>query len=100
MFENAKEFFDGVFDEFDDLREKIDKMLFKELPDLIEKWDFNSRPLDANEIREARKVFRDKLNYDKIKIIEGNELPNFLDDLGRIIKKCQNELFLNIMPLH
>jgi len=47
----------------------------------------NSRPLSPYEIDESRKAFGDNLNYEDIRIFEGNRLPNFLDDFGRLIKK-------------
>jgi hypothetical protein len=47
----------------------------------------NSRPLSPYEIDESRKAFGDNLKYEEIRIFEGNRLPNFLDDFGRLIKK-------------
>lgn len=87
MLENAKGFFEDVAEEMDEYKDKIIEMLFEKLPLLIEKWDFDSRRLETHEIAEARKVFGDKFNYEDIRIFEGNELPNFLDDIGNIIKK-------------
>ncbi len=87
MFENAKDFFEDAAEEIEEFKEKVVDVLFENLPDLIERWDFDSRHLEAHEIREAQKVFGDKFNYEDIRIFEGHELPNFLDDIGNIIKK-------------
>jgi hypothetical protein len=87
MLEDAKEFFEDIAEEIEEFKDKIVELLFEKLPDLIEKWDFDSRRLAQHEITEAKKVFGDKFNYADIRIFEGNELPNFLDDIGNIIKK-------------
>lgn len=86
MFDNVNDFFKNVSEELDELGDKVTDALFKELPNLIKKWKFTSRHLTPHEINEARRVFGSKLDYDEVRIFEGNELPNFLDDIGNIIK--------------
>lgn len=54
---------------------------------LKSKFGFNARSLTPFERQEARKVFGSKLNYEKIRVFEGAQLPNFLDDIGRLIKQ-------------
>ncbi len=87
MLDDAKDFFDDVLDELDEFKDKVIETLFEKLPALIEKWDFDSRKLAPHEIREAKRVFGENFDYASIRIFEGNELPNFLDDIGNIIKK-------------
>lgn len=87
MLEDAKDFFEDIAEEFEELKDKVVEILFEKLPNLIDKWDFDSRHLEPHEIIEAKKVFGDKLDYEDIRIFEGTELPNFLDDIGNIIKK-------------
>ena len=87
MFDSAKDFFEDIAEELDEFKEKIEKTLFEKLPGLIDKWNFDSRSMTAYEITEAKKVFGDKLNYAEIRVFSGTELPNFIDDIGNIIKK-------------
>ena len=54
---------------------------------LVRKFGFKARELTDFEIHEARQIFGDRLDYGKIRIFEGAKLPNFLDDIGRFIKK-------------
>lgn len=90
MFDSAKDFFndlsDDIAEEFGEAREKIIEALFEKLPALIDKWDFDSRSLEPHEIRAAQTIFGDNLKYDEIRVFAGTELPNFLDDIGNIIK--------------
>ncbi len=51
------------------------------------RFGFKSRALTAFERKEAKKVFGTKLDYDRIRIFEGAQLPNLLDDLGRLLKQ-------------
>ena len=87
MLEDVKEFLDDVIEEMDEFKEKVIEILFERLPEIIDKWDFDSRRLDAHEISEAKKVFGEKFDYESVRIFEGNELPNLLDDIGNIVKK-------------
>jgi len=87
MFDDAKDFFEDIAEELEEFKEKVEEMLFEKLPDLVDKWDFDTRKLTAHEIAEAKKVFGDKLDYDEIRICAGTELPNFIDDIGKFIKK-------------
>ena len=91
MFDDAKDFFEDiaeeVTEELDEFKEKIEEALFEKLPALIDKWDFDSRNMTTYEITEAKKVFGETLDYDDIRIFSGTELPNFIDDIGRFIKK-------------
>jgi hypothetical protein len=48
--------------------------------------NFTHRDLTLAEIQVSRAVLADKIDYQKVKIFEGNNLPNFLDDIGRLIK--------------
>jgi len=85
--EEAKEFIEDVKEEFDELRENVIEFLTQKLPALVDQWDFEARPLAPHEVAEARKVFGDQFDYESVRIFEGHELPNFLDDIGNIIKK-------------
>lgn len=91
MLDSAKDFFedmaDDITEEFDEAKEKVVEMLFEKLPDLIDKWNFDSRRLESHEINAAKLVFGDNFDYTEIRIFEGTELPNFIDDIGNIIKK-------------
>ena len=87
MFDDAKDFFKNVSEDIDDLGDKVMDSLFKDLPTLIKKWNFKSRELTPHEINEARRVFGSRYEYDEVRVFEGNELPNFLDDIGNVIKK-------------
>jgi hypothetical protein len=60
--------------------------LFDNEDEIKEKFNFGARDLTPFEIGEARKVFGNKLDYRKIRIFEGAGLPNFIDDIGRILK--------------
>ena len=90
MFESAKDFLEDIVEdvaeEFDELKDKLEEIFTEKLPELIDKWDFDSRPMEAHEINEAKKVFGDQLDYDELRIFEGAELPNFIDDIGRLLK--------------
>ena len=90
MFESAKDFFEDlaedIAEEFDEFKDKVDEIFTETLPELIDKWDFDSRSLEPHEILEAQKVFGDQLDYDEIRIFEETELPNFVDDIGRLLK--------------
>jgi hypothetical protein len=90
MLNSAKDFFDNLSDdiaeEFDEAKEKIVEILFEKLPALIDKWDFNSRGLAPHEISAAQPIFGENFDYESIRIFEGTDLPNFLDDIGNIIK--------------
>jgi hypothetical protein len=44
------------------------------------------RGLHSREIEELQKIFGDRLNYDAVRIYEGTDIPNLLDDIGRVIK--------------
>ncbi|MEN8171840.1 MAG: hypothetical protein ABFS03_03080 [Chloroflexota bacterium] len=48
---------------------------------------FYPRRLTLYETSESRKAFGNNLNYEKIRIFEDSKLPNYIDDLGRLIKK-------------
>ncbi len=67
--------------------EALIEKLFDDEDGLKEKFNFGARRLTAYEIGEARKVFGDRLDYDEVKIFEGAGLPNFIDDIGRFLKK-------------
>jgi hypothetical protein len=86
MFESAKDFFEDIIEEIDEFKDKVVDILTADLPELIDKWDFDSRPLTPHEIQEARRVFGENFDVDSVKIFEGNELPNFMDDIGNILK--------------
>ncbi len=64
---------------FEQLRESIQQG--------IARAGFRPRPLTAQEIREARKVFGEQVDYQKVLIFEGNEVPNRIDDIGRWLKR-------------
>jgi type VI secretion system secreted protein VgrG len=87
MLEKILNFLNTIIDAIVGVGKNIDEIDFDELIALIDKWDFDSRPLNAHEISEAKKVFGDNLDYDDIMIIEEHALPNFIDDIGRVIKK-------------
>jgi hypothetical protein len=50
---------------------------------------FKYRRLYEWEILECRVIFGDMLNYHRVKIYDGVELPNFVDDIGRKLKKME-----------
>jgi hypothetical protein len=54
---------------------------------LTKKFNFGARSLTAYERQEARRIFGEKLDYDRVRILEGANLPNFVDDIGRFLKK-------------
>jgi len=87
MFDTVKSFFKGLVEKIIGVVNNLDELQLEDLSNLIEKWDFDSRPLQDHEITEARKVFGESLKYKDILIFEGNELPNLIDDLGNIVKK-------------
>lgn len=101
MFEKFLNFVKDLINKVWGMRESIDDIQLDELTALIEKWDFDSRPLNDHEITEAKKVFGENLNYAEILIFEGHELPNFIDDIGNVIKKMpkRNEYIKNAITL-
>lgn len=72
---------------FNFMLEKVIEKLIGDEDELTGKFGFDVRGLTPFEEQEARKVFGNKLQYDKIRIFEGAGLPNFLDDIGRFLKK-------------
>ncbi len=62
-------------------------LLFGNERRLVKKFGFGARSLTAFERAEASMIFGDKLNYDRVRIFEGANLPNFIDDIGRWIKR-------------
>ena len=91
MLDSAKDFLEDIVEdvteEIDEWKDKLEEIFTEKLPELIDKWNFNSRDMKPHEISEAQKVFGDQLDYDEIRIFEGTELPNFIDDIGNTIKK-------------
>ena len=53
---------------------------------IVSASNIKSRELHAREVTELRKVFGDKINYEAVRIFEGTNIPNLLDDIGRVIK--------------
>ena len=72
---------------FNQLVERVIEDKIADEGNLVRKFGFNVRELTDFEIHEARQIFGDRLDYGRIRIFEGANLPNFLDDIGRFIKK-------------
>lgn len=45
-----------------------------------------TRHLSAFEIQEARRVFGDGLDYDRVRVVERNYFPNFVADIGAMLQ--------------
>ena len=62
MFDDARKFFEEIAEELDEFKEKVEETFSETLPELIEKWDIETRSMTDYEIAEAKKVFGESLD--------------------------------------
>jgi hypothetical protein len=67
--------------------ERIVEELIESESLLKTRFGFEARSLTPFEHQEAKKIFGNWLDYKAIRIFEGAKLPNFLDDIGRLLKQ-------------